>query len=84
MLSSLRGTLSKFIFIPSFDDAASSTAEDVSPAAPISCIPTIASFFISSRHASINSFSVNGSPTCTVGFNVSDSVLKAPEDMLAP
>ena len=44
---------------------AASTAELVSPAAPRSCIPTTASVFSSSRHASISSFSRNGFPTCT-------------------
>ena len=41
--------------------------EQVSPAAPMSWMPTIASVCISSRQASIRHFSVNGSPTCTVG-----------------
>ncbi len=44
-----------------------STAEEVRPAAPISWIAMIASPAINSRQASIRSFSVNGSPTCTVG-----------------
>jgi hypothetical protein len=33
----------------------------------MSWIPTRASVWNSSRHASRSSFSVNGSPTCTVG-----------------
>ena len=37
------------------------------PAAPMSCIPTTASVAASSRVASSNSFSVKGSPTCTLG-----------------
>ena len=44
-----------------------STEDEVNPAAPMSWIATIASPCISSRHASINNFSVKGSPTCTVG-----------------
>jgi hypothetical protein len=44
-----------------------SNVEHVRPAAPMSWMPTIASDFISSRHASRRSFSVNGSPTWTVG-----------------
>ena len=44
-----------------------STDDEVRPAAPMSWIATIASDAISSRQASISSFSVNGSPTCTVG-----------------
>ncbi len=47
--------------------SAISDVEDVSPAAPMSWIAMIASDAISSRHASISSFSVKGSPTCTVG-----------------
>ena len=37
------------------------------PAAPISCIPTIASVCPNSNVASNNSFSWKGSPTCTAG-----------------
>ena len=41
--------------------------EEVRPAAPMSWMPTRASVRMSSRQASSSSFSVNGSPTCTVG-----------------
>ena len=44
-----------------------STEEEVRPAAPMSWMATIASDAISSRQASISNFSVNGSPTWTVG-----------------
>ena len=45
-----------------------SNDEQVSPAAPMSWMPTMASVpCISSRQASIRHFSVKGSPTCTVG-----------------
>ena len=44
-----------------------SNDEQVSPAAPMSWMPTTASLRISSRQASIRHFSVKGSPTCTVG-----------------
>ena len=40
---------------------------EVSPAAPMSWMATMASVAISSRQASISSFSAKGSPTCTVG-----------------
>ena len=50
-----------------------STDEDVSPAAPMSWMPMTASVAMSSRHASISSFSGKGSPTCTVGRFSSDS-----------
>ena len=49
-----------------------STAELVSPAAPMSWMPTIRSRCMSSRQASISSFSVNGSPTCTAGRSSSE------------
>ena len=61
-----------------------STAEEVSPAAPMSWIATIASVAISSRQASISSFSVNGSPTCTVGRLLSLSAPNSAEAMVAP
>jgi hypothetical protein len=61
-----------------------SKEEEVSPAAPMSWIPTIASVFISSRHASSRSFSVNGSPTCTVGRFSSDLSSNSPEAIVAP
>ncbi len=61
------GTLSRSISKPRppLDDI--STEDEVRPAAPMSWIATIASVAISSRQASSSSFSVKGSPTCTVG-----------------
>ena len=44
-----------------------SEEEEVSPAAPRSCMLTTRRRCRSSRHASISFFSVNGSPTCTEG-----------------
>ncbi len=44
-----------------------SVSAQVSPAPPRSWMPTTRSAAYSSRHASISSFSVNGSPTCTLG-----------------
>ncbi len=61
------GTRSRSSSMPSPPLPAISTADEVRPAAPISWIATIASPCISSRQASISSFSVNGSPTWTVG-----------------
>ena len=48
--------------------AAISTVEQVRPAAPMSWMPTTTpGDFMTSRHASSSCFSVNGSPTWTVG-----------------
>ena len=55
-LSSLFGTLSRFISIPKEPLSAISTDEQVKPAAPISWIAIIESVFISSKHASIKLF----------------------------
>ena len=67
MPASRTGTRSRSSSMPSPPLPAISTEDEVSPAAPMSWIATIASVCISSRQASISSFSVNGSPTCTVG-----------------
>ena len=72
MPSSRRGTLSKSILIPASPLADISEQEQVIPAAPISCIPTNQGFRANSNEASIRSFSVKGSPTCT--FDRLDSV----------
>ena len=61
-----------------------STDELVRPAAPMSWMATMASVAISSRHASISSFSVNGSPTWTVGRFSSASAANSAEAMVAP
>ena len=61
-----------------------STDELVNPAAPMSWIATMASVAMSSRHASISSFSVNGSPTCTVGRFSSASAPNSALAMVAP
>ena len=58
--------------------------EEVRPAAPMSWMATIASVAISSRQASISSFSVKGSPTCTVGRFSSESSSNSAEAMVAP
>ena len=60
--------------MPSPPLPAISTEDEVRPAAPMSWMATMASVAISSRQASISSFSVNGSPTCTVGRFSSDVV----------
>ena len=61
-----------------------STDELVSPAAPMSWMPTSASVWNSSRHASSRSFSVKGSPTCTVGRLLSLSSSNSAEAIVAP
>ncbi len=61
-----------------------STEDEVSPAAPMSWIATMASVAISSRQASISSFSVNGSPTCTVGRLACGVSSNSAEAMVAP
>ena len=58
--------------------------EEVRPAAPMSWMPTTASDAISSRVASISSFSAKGSPTCTVGRFSSESSSNSAEAMVAP
>ena len=50
----------------------------------MSWMATMQSGSISSRQASISSFSVNGSPTCTVGRLASVSSLNSAEAMVAP
>ena len=80
----LVGTLSKNIFIPCEPAALISLVEHVIPAAPISCIPTIASVFDNSIVASSNNFSWNGSPTWTAGKSSDESSLKSLEAKDAP
>ena len=58
--------------------------QDMGAAAPISCIAIIESPAINSKQASSNSFSVNGSPTWTVGFFSSIFSSKLAEAILAP
>ena len=61
-----------------------SKEEEVRPAAPMSWMATMASVAISSRQASIKSFSVNGSPTCTVGRFSSEASSNSALAMVAP
>jgi hypothetical protein len=70
--------------MPSPPLPAISTEEEVSPAAPMSWIATIASVSINSRQASIRSFSVNGSPTWTVGRISPASAPNSAEAIVAP
>ena len=70
---------------PELAPRAISLEDDVRPAAPMSWIATIAPVSIASRHASISSFSVNGSPTWTVGRLASlESSNSAEASRLAP
>ncbi len=61
------GTLSRSTFIPPSPAADSSEVAQEMPAAPKSWIPVITPAANSSRVHSISSFSMNGSPTWTVG-----------------
>ena len=70
--------------MPTLPLPAISTEELVRPAAPMSWMATMASVAISSRQASISSFSVNGSPTWTVGRFSSESAANSAEAMVAP
>ena len=65
MPSSRCGTFETSIASPISLRAAISTAADVMPAAPQSCIPTTHGSFAASKHASISTFSKKGFPTCT-------------------
>src|SRR3989304_1571428 len=58
------GTWSRSSSMPTPPLSAISTEEEVSPAAPMSWMATMASSVISSRQASSSSFSVNGAPPC--------------------
>ncbi len=78
------GTSSMTSSMPTPPLLAISTLDDVRPAAPMSWIATIASDAISSRHASISSFSVKGSPTWTVGRFSSESSPKSALAIVAP
>ena len=61
-----------------------STAEDVSPAAPMSWIAMTQSAAMISRQASSSSFSAKGSPTCTVGRFSAESSSNSADAMVAP
>ncbi len=79
------GTFERSISTPLPARPAISKDDEVSPAAPMSWIPTTASVSKSSRHASMRSFSVNGSPTCTVGrFWFASSAANSSEAIVAP
>ena len=70
--------------MPVLPRAAISNDDEVRPAAPMSWIATIASVCISSRQASSSSFSVNGSPTWTVGRLASLASLNSADAIVAP
>ena len=70
--------------MPRFPLSPISTAEQVRPAAPMSWIETTAPEAISSRQASSRRFSVNGSPTCTVGRLACVSSPNSAEAIVAP
>ena len=70
--------------MPVPDRAGISEQPQASPAAPMSWMPTMAPVAIASRQASRSSFSVNGSPTCTVGRRSSAVSSNVAEAMVAP
>src|SRR5437667_9267167 len=76
------GTLARSISIPVPPREAISTVEHVSPAAPMSWIATTAPVCIASRHASSRSFSMNGSPTCTLRSEEHTSELQSHHDLV--
>src|SRR4030042_1567027 len=67
MPASRWGTLSRSTTMPMPPLAAISLVEKVSPAAPMSWMPTMRPRSMTSRQASRRSFSLNGSPTWTLG-----------------
>src|SRR3546814_5461271 len=82
MPSSRQGTWSSSSSTPEPPLEAISKDEEVRPAAPMSWMATMASVAISSRQASMSSFSVKGSPTCTVGRFSSESSANSAEAMV--
>ena len=64
--------------------AAHFAGEEVSPAAPMSWMATIAPVFMASRQASSSSFSRKGSPTWTLGRFCLDSSVNSADAMDAP
>ena len=65
--ASRTGTASSLTFIPPVPAAASSVVAQEMPAAPRSWIAVTSPPAYSSRQHSTSSFSMNGSPTCTLG-----------------
>ncbi len=65
--ASRSGTRSSSMRMPVLPAAAVSASAQVSPAPPRSWMPLVSLRSNSSRHASMRIFSVNGSPTCTLG-----------------
>ena len=78
------GVRSSWRSIPTPPFSLISHDEHVMPAAPMSCIPTTAPVRMASRVASRSSFSVNGSPTCTLGRIASESSDSSTEANVAP
>jgi len=79
------GTASSSISMPAPPRLAVSHVEHVSPAAPMSWIPTTSpGTAIISRHASMSSFSMKGSPFCTAGRSDALSALSSFEANAAP
>ena len=80
--ASRSGTSSRLTSMPPVPAAASSVVAQATPAAPRSWMPTVRPPAKSSRQHSTSSFSVNGSPTCTLG-RFAESTVAPPNVALA-
>ncbi len=78
------GVRSSWMSMPTPPFSLISDEEHEMPAAPMSCIPTTAPVRMASRVASKRSFSVNGSPTWTLGRLASESSEISTEAKVAP
>jgi hypothetical protein len=84
MFASRVGTRLASISTPVPDLEVGSQVVQVSPAAPISCMPSTAPVSMASSVASISSFSIKGSPICTFGRFSSWSSPRVSEAKVAP
>ena len=85
MPTSRTGTSAVSISTPLPARPAISVADEVRPAAPMSWMPVMWPLAMSSSDASRRSFSVKGSPTCTMGrLDSSASSLSSSEAKVAP
>ena len=78
------GTCITSMLIPQPPREPISEVEHDRPAAPMSWMPTTAPVFITSRQASIRSFSMNGSPTWTAGRFSADFSSNSADAIVAP
>ena len=78
------GTLSSSMRMPQPPLALISEVLHIMPAAPISCMPTMASVCASSSVASSKSFSAKGSPTWMEGISLAESSVMFAEANVLP